>query len=112
MTRRSLFSQTPPSQTEAGRQIAVVNYLLIRDWQVKVTIGNELTSGWPDLYAAHFTHGPRWIEMKRPGERLRESQLTFITDFELVGVGVWVLVSATPEEYRKLFHPPNWREFA
>lgn len=74
-------------------------------------MGNEFTSGWPDLYVAHAQHGPRWIETKRPGERLRDTQIEFITDFALVNVGVWVLTDGTPEEYAKLFQPPNWQAY-
>jgi hypothetical protein len=49
--------------------------------------------------------------MKKPGEKLRDTQIKFITDFALAGVQVWVLTDGTPEEYRKLFQPPNWERF-
>lgn len=49
--------------------------------------------------------------MKVPGGKLRETQTTFITDFERVGIGVWVLTDGSPQEYQKLFKPPNWQEF-
>jgi hypothetical protein len=63
------------------------------------------------LYAAHKKYGSRWIEMKKPGEKLRDTQIEFITDFALAGVGVWVLTDGTPLEYSKLFKPPNWERF-
>lgn len=106
-----LFQKTPRLQTEAARQQRVIKYLRLRDWQVKETEGTPLSYGWPDLYVAHLRHGPRWIEMKVPGGKLRETQIEFITDFALVGVGVWVLEDATPAEYAKLFGEPNWSEY-
>ncbi len=104
-----LFRTT--TQSEAERQDRVLRYLILRDWQVKITVGTALSYGWPDIYTAHKRHGPRWIEMKKPGEKLRDTQIDFITQFALVDVGVWVLTEANPTEYRKLFYPPNWHEF-
>ena len=109
MTR--LFRATPHHQTEAARQERVIRYLQVRDWVIKVTEGTMFSYGWPDLYAAHFDHGPRWIEMKVPGGKLRETQTEFIADFARVNIGVWVLTDANPEQYRLLFQPPNWEEF-
>ena len=109
MTR--LFPKTPKHLTEASRQQQVISYLQTRDWVVKQTEGTILSHGWPDLYVAHVRHGQRWIEMKVPGGKLRETQIRFITDFELAGVGVWVLEAATPEQYARLFKPPNWRNY-
>lgn len=106
-----LFQKTPPNQLEAARQQRVIKYLRLRNWQVKETEGTLLSYGWPDLYTAHLQYGPRWIEMKVPGGKLRETQIEFITDFALVGVGVWVLTDDTIKEYQKLFKPPNWQEF-
>lgn len=106
-----LFPATPHQLTEASRQQQVIQYLQIRDWAVKQTEGTILSYGWPDLYAAHKEYGPRWIEMKVPGGKLRETQIEFITDFERAGVGIWVLVAANPQEYAKLFRPPNWKDY-
>lgn len=92
-------------------QNQIEKYLILRDWQVKSTYGTLYSYGWPDLYAAHKEYGPRWIEVKTPVGRLRETQITFITDFAFVGIGVWVLQAATPEEYAKLFKPPNWQAY-
>lgn len=106
-----LFPKTPVQQTEHARQTRLTRYLIQRDWQVKETYGTLYSFGWPDLYAAHVEYGSRWIEMKCPGEKLRQTQIDFITQFCLVQVFVWVLVDGTPEEYRKLFGPPNWQQF-
>ena len=106
-----LFPRTPKHLTEASRQQQTITYLQVRDWLVKHTEGTILSHGWPDLYAAHLEYGPRWIEMKVPGSKLRETQIKFITDFERAGVGVWVLEAGDPQQYARLFKPPNWRNY-
>jgi hypothetical protein len=107
MTRLFVRRETP----ETRIQNDIIKYLVERVWAVKPTYGTIYSFGWPDLYTAHTDYGARWIEVKTPTGRLRETQVEFITDFALVGIGVWVLCAATPVEYRKLFHPPNWQEY-
>jgi hypothetical protein len=99
------------ARTEEKIQAEITLYLQRREWVVKSTFGTPYSYGWPDLYAAHKEYGPRWIEVKTPVGNLRETQVIFITDFALTGVGVWVLKADTPEEYAKLFKPPNWKDY-
>lgn len=69
------------------------------------THGNMFQSGFPDLYAYHSKHGPRWIEVKNPlSYKFTEAQLR---NFPKMG-RVWILVAATQAEYEKLWLPPNW----
>jgi len=84
-------------------------FLKARDWLVKKTHGNIFQFGFPDLYCAHFKYGQRWIEVKVP-ERIKftGAQLEFFPQLIAHGVGVWVLVAATENEYLKLFRPSNY----
>lgn len=96
---------------EAKIQRDLIEFLKIRDWMVKPTVGNMFQSGFADLYCAHRMKGARWIEVKLPnmkGSRFTPAQLTWFPQFTAAGVGIWILTAATEEEYAKLFGPPNW----
>lgn len=93
-------------------QQELIKYLRARQWMVEVTQGNLFQKGFPDLYLAHFKFGQRWVDVKNP------VSYTFTKDqrrkwpvWEKFGVGIWILVAPTDEEYDKLFAPPNWRNY-
>ncbi len=94
---------------EAIIQDSVTKLLESRKWLVKSTHGNIFSHGFPDLYCAHTRFGTRWIEIKNPTHFVfTASQLEFFPKLNAAGVGVWILVRATEDEYQKLFKPPNW----
>jgi len=96
---------------EAKIQREITEYLKIRDWLVKPTIGNLFQSGFPDLFCAHRMKGARWIEVKLPdmkGSRFTPAQLSWFPQFSAAGVGIWILTGANEAEYAKLFSAPNW----
>lgn len=93
---------------------AIVLYLTERGWYVKITHGSAYQSGFPDLYATHRIHGPRWIEVKLPnmaGSRFTNAQLEEFPKLSVNGTKIWILVAANDNEYRKLFQPENWLEY-
>jgi hypothetical protein len=99
---------------EAVIQRQLTEFLKIRDWMVKPTMGNMFQAGFPDLYCAHRMKGARWIEVKLPdmkGSRFTPAQLSWFPQFSAAGVGIWILTAATEFEYSKLFSPPNWQMY-
>ncbi len=85
---------------------------MLRDWFVIKTHGNEYQSGLPDLYAAHMSFGPRWIETKTPDKyAFTPAQLKTFPLMQAAGVGIWVLTAATEYEISKLFGPANWYHY-
>lgn len=96
---------------EAKIQANLKKYLELRGWHVMETHGNLFQRGFPDLYCTHPTHKQRWIEVKNASSyQFTPAQLE---NFPLIskGAGIWILVAATPEEYKKLFSPPNWSAY-
>lgn len=94
---------------EAVIQEALIEFLKIRDWYVKVTHGNAMQSGLPDLYCCHRKYGPRWIEVKNPlAYSFTEAQKSNFPVMAANGAGIWILTAATEEEYKKLFREANW----
>ncbi len=103
----------PKHNKQDGPEGKIQDAFMIRlrgkEWVVKSTHGNILQYGFPDLYAAHRCYGPRWIEIKNPlNYSFTKAQLDFFPQLMAAGVGVWVVVADTEEEYRKLFKPANW----
>ena len=99
---------------EAGVQKSVIEMLMIKGWFVKSTHGNMYQSGFPDLFCCHSKYGQRWVEVKLPemkGSKFTAAQLEDFPKICANGSGVWVLVAATEEEYRKLFTRPNWYQY-
>lgn len=94
---------------EAKIQEAIITLLCRRGWFVKPTHGNMYQSGFPDLYSAHSRYGARWIEVKF-AERysFTPAQVETFPKLAAAGVGIWILVAGTDEEYAKLFKAPNW----
>ena len=93
-------------------QSALVDFLRIRQWVVKETHGNMYQHGFPDLYIAKRNFGSRWVEVKNPAKyEFTPAQLEYFPMLTGAGVGIWILVAATQEEYDKLFQPPNWYQY-
>lgn len=93
-------------------QDAIKKFLREREWVVMETHGNMYQSGFPDLYAAHFTKGSRWIEVKNPlSYSFTPAQMRSFPQLASVGVGIWIMTAADEHEYKKLFLPPNWGSF-
>ena len=90
-------------------QDAVLMLLRHKGWFVLETHGNMYQSGFPDLFACHSRYGQRWIEIKNPhAYSFTPAQLSTFPKLCANGSAVWILVSATEEEYEKLFKPCNW----
>lgn len=97
---------------EAKIQNDLIDYLKVRDWFVKVTIGNAYQFGFPDLFCTHTRYGHRWVEVKNPKKYcFTPAQLEDFPKLCANGSGVWVLTAATEYEYRKLFLPCNWHTY-
>lgn len=100
----------PRQGPEAKIQANIILMLRGRGWFVKETHGNKFQWGFPDLWASHKRYGHRWIEVKN-GDGAYDFTPAQLESFPLFcnnGSGVWILKAATPEEYDKLFKPPNW----
>lgn len=100
------------TQPEKLIQRDVTKMLFARAWYVEWTHGNAFQKGFPDVYAIHLQHGARWIDIKVKGRNsLTRAQRNKWPKWEANGAGIWIMTAATEDEYRKLFRPPNWREF-
>ena len=89
-----------------------IRYLRDRQWLVERMIGNAYQIGIPDIYAGHLQYGTRWIDLKNPvAYEFTRAQRQKWPVWAKYGVGIWIITAATDEEYRKLFQPPNWREY-
>jgi hypothetical protein len=94
---------------EAEIQEAFEKFLVLRKWSVRSTHGSLYQHGFPDIFACHIKFGARWIEIKNPLHyRFTAAQLEYFPELNSHGVGVWVIVRATEDEYLKLFRPQNW----
>jgi hypothetical protein len=83
-----------------------------RGWHVEIMHGSIFQSGIPDLYCFKREWGERWIDAKNPDDyTFTRAQRHKWPVWERVGIGIWILVAATQEEYDKLFQPPNWRSY-
>lgn len=90
----------------------LIRFLRARGWLVEVMHGNLFQKGVPDLYIAHTEHGQRWIDVKNPvAYTFTKAQRRKWPIWEKHGVGIWILVAATEEEYDKLWKPPNMRHY-
>jgi hypothetical protein len=97
---------------EGERQDRIEKYLTDRGWSVRSTHGNMYMAGFPDLYVCHRNYGSRWIEVKNPDHFVfTPAQLEYFPELGAHGVGVWILIDGTEEEYKKLFRPYNWWQF-
>ena len=90
----------------------LIRFLRARGWMVEVTQGNMFQVGFPDLYIAHKKHGQRWIDVKSPVRyTFTKAQRRKWPIWERYGIGIWILVAPTEEEYDKLWKPPNMRQY-
>lgn len=97
---------------EYNIQTAVIQFLRDRDWHVERMVGNAFQMGIPDLYCFHRKYGERWIDIKNPVQyEYTKAQRVKWPIWEAAGIGVWILVGTTDEEYDKLFKPPNMRDY-
>jgi hypothetical protein len=87
-------------------------YLEAEGWHVEVFACNAFQHGIPDLYAFHKKWGERWIDLKNPKKYCyTRDQKAKWPVWESAGIGIWIIVAATADEYDKLFQPPNWRKY-
>jgi hypothetical protein len=99
----------PARKPESDLQKRIMLKLHQNGWMAKATHANEYQVGFPDVFAAHFTLGARWIECKQAtGYVFTEAQLEDFPKLSNNGSGVWILTSDTDWEYNKLFKPQNW----
>lgn len=97
---------------EHGIQRDVIRFLEARDWHVERMIGNAYQMGIPDLYCYHKQYGERWVDIKNPVQHeFTKSQRWKWPTWEKAGIGIWIMVAATDEEYDKLMHKPNMRDY-
>lgn len=90
-----------------------MKYMRERGWFIKRMTGNMFQSGVPDLYCYSKQWGERWIDVKRD-----DGKYSFTDDqkrewpvWEAAGIGIWILIGATQEQYDLLFKPPNMRDY-
>jgi hypothetical protein len=99
----------PRRGPERQIQDEIIKFLTLRKWFIMETHGNIYQVGFPDLYATHYTYGPRWIEVKNPGKyEFTPAQCECFPKLSANGTRIWILTAATEAEYAKLFGPPNW----
>lgn len=109
MQRMKIIPKTGP---EAVIQNQLIAFLTLRQWYVKETHGNMFQAGFPDLYATHYKHGIRWIEVKNPLKySFTPAQLEDFPKLSANGTRIWILTAATESEYAKLFKEANWHTF-
>lgn len=83
--------------------------LTLMDWLVKVMHGNVFQAGFPDLFCCNKNYGIRLVEVKNPDNySFTPAQLELFPKLQSHGCGVWVLVSDSDSEIKKLFGPANW----
>lgn len=97
---------------EYSIQKEVIKFLEARGWFVVRMIGNAFQSGVPDLYCYHKQNGERWVDIKNPvSYEYTKAQRVKWPIWEAAGIGIWIIVAATDEEYDKLFKKPNMRYY-
>jgi hypothetical protein len=91
----------------------LIEYLVNREWVVEVMHGNAFQRGIPDLWLWNERlEIARWVDVKNPKKySFTKAQKIKWPAWESRGIGIWILVAATQEEYDKLFEPPNWRKY-
>ena len=100
---------------EAVIQKRIISFLEKRGWLVEKMHGNAFQKGIPDLYCFKPLLNPpeglhRWVDAKVKGRyKYTKDQCQKWPKWERIGLGVWIMVDATEEEYSKLFGPPNFR---
>ena len=83
-----------------------------RGWLVEIMVGSAFQTGIPDLYCFNRKWGERWIDAKNPKQyTFTRAQRFKWPLWTRAGIGIWIMVAATQEEYDKLFQPPNWQSY-
>lgn len=80
-------------------------------WHIEKTHGSMYMKGWPDLFLANANHGTFWVEMKKIGGRLEDTQYKKFLVWARHGVKIFILTGASDKEVAKLFGPANWWTF-
>lgn len=108
MAKKPVFRGNPEKKIETE----IREFLALRGWLVEKTHSSAYSSGWPDLMCWHPEHGLRWVDVKVKGRyHYTKSQCQTWPKWEGHGLGVWIMVAATEEEYAKLFDRPNFRDY-
>jgi hypothetical protein len=113
MVKKPVFRSKP----EDAIQARIISFLEARGWHVEKMHGNAFQKGIPDLYCFHPKMNPpeglhRWVDVKVKGRyQLTKAQCQKWPLWESIDLGVWIMVDATEEEYRKLFGGPNFRDY-
>jgi len=95
---------------EAAGSNRLMNYMQAKGWLCMKLGGSKFTVGWPDYYCYHPRHGHRWVEMKAPGEKLRDSQIKRFT--KMAAAGDKIFVCEDRDHYDRLLRPrDNWRQY-
>ena len=103
------------SAPEAKIEGEIISFLELRGWMIEKMHGNAYQKGIPDLYCfnpdLNLPEGlHRWIDVKVKGRyQYTKDQCQKWPKWERRRLGVWIMVAATEEEYRKLFDSPNFR---
>lgn len=97
--------QKPKLEKEHYKDIRT--FMQSKGWLLLKITGSIYQVGYPDVYATHKEHGPRWIETKRPESgKLSSEQIEVFTALTAHGAGVWIM--ETVEDYPNLFGRANW----
>lgn len=105
------------SRPEDRIQAKIINFLRDRKWHVEKMHGNAFQKGIPDLYCFNPLLGGeeglhRWVDVKVEGQyEYTKSQCQKWPLWESIGLGVWIMMGPTEEWYKKLFGPPNFRDY-
>lgn len=100
------------SRPEAAIQRRIRAFLGDRGWETYQTHGNAFQAGLTDLIIYNPKYGYRFVDVKVAGRySFTKAQCQVWTAWEKVGWGVWILTDDTDEEYKKLFGPPNFRDY-
>ncbi len=95
---------------EAKVRKAIIEYLELRRWKIKITVMGKYMSGLPDLYCSHKQYGIRWIEVKNPnmkGSKFTVAQKKEFPEWVANGTPIYILTAGNDEEYSKLFKECN-----
>jgi hypothetical protein len=105
------------SKRESALQRDIKRYLEDSGYLVEVFTCNAYQKGIPDLWVAQPDNCDKegipiyqwWVDVKKPkGSTLTKSQVQKWSQWEKLGVGVWILTEPTDSP---LWEPPNWRDW-